>query len=384
MDHLGAGVGLLVIVGDRDRIKFADAVVAVEHAARIFPGDCRAGFDLRPRHLAALALAQCALGHEIIDAAEALGIAGIPVLDGRIFDLGIVQCDQLHHRGVKLVLVAHRRGATFEIADIGALVGDDQSPLELPGILGIDTEIGAEFHRTAHALGHVNEGAVRKDRAVERREIIVVHRHDAAEPFLHQLGIFADCLADRQENHPGALQLLAEGRRDAHAVEHRVDRDLARALDAREHFLLLDRDAELFINLENLGVDLVERRQLRLRLGRRVIISVLVIDRRDIELRPVGRLHRLPVPERLQSPVEHPLGLVLLRRDEADRVFGKPLGRELLFDVGGPAVLVIGDAECGVAGGLVFDGSFGAVGHISNSSPPRRRGPLSFYRALLA
>jgi hypothetical protein len=33
VDHLGAGIGLLVIVGHRDRIKFADAVFAVEHAA---------------------------------------------------------------------------------------------------------------------------------------------------------------------------------------------------------------------------------------------------------------------------------------------------------------------------------------------------------------
>src|SRR3546814_19972841 len=96
---LGAGVGLLVIVGDRNRIKFADAVVAVQYAARIFPRDRRAGFDLRPRHLAALALAEGALGHEILDAAEPLGIAGIPVLHRRIFVLDIVERSHFATRG---------------------------------------------------------------------------------------------------------------------------------------------------------------------------------------------------------------------------------------------------------------------------------------------
>src|SRR3546814_18230934 len=91
-----------------------------------------------------------------------------------------------------LVLVAHRRGAAFEVGDISALVGDDQSPLELPRILGINAEIGAELHRAAHAFGYIDEGAVGKDRAIERCEIIVVHRHDLAEPLLHQLGIFAE------------------------------------------------------------------------------------------------------------------------------------------------------------------------------------------------
>src|SRR3546814_10793648 len=73
-----------------------------------------------------------------------------------------------------------------------------------------------------------------KDRAVQGREIIVVYRHDLAEPRLHHLGIFADRLADRQEDHPCLLQLLAKGGRDRNAVEHRVDRDLARALDPGE------------------------------------------------------------------------------------------------------------------------------------------------------
>src|SRR5439155_26976165 len=106
MRHLGAGVGLLAIVGDRDRIEFADRIVAFEDAARVLPGDRRAGFHLGPRDLRARAATGAALGHEIVDAALALGVARIPVLHGRIFDLRILMRDQFDDRGVQLVFIA--------------------------------------------------------------------------------------------------------------------------------------------------------------------------------------------------------------------------------------------------------------------------------------
>jgi hypothetical protein len=80
-------------------------------------------------------LQSAALGDEVVDAALALGVAGIPVLDGRVFHLGIFVGENFDHRGVQLVLVAHRRGAAFEIGDVAALVGDDQGALELAGVL---------------------------------------------------------------------------------------------------------------------------------------------------------------------------------------------------------------------------------------------------------
>ena len=45
-----------------------------------------------------------------------------------------VQRHQLDHRGMQLVLVALGRGAAFQIADVGAFVGDDQRALELAGL----------------------------------------------------------------------------------------------------------------------------------------------------------------------------------------------------------------------------------------------------------
>ena len=227
MDHLGAGIGLLVIVGHRDRVKFADAVFAVQYAAWIFPCHRAAGFNLSPAHLAAPSLAQCALGDEIIDAAFAFCVAGIPVLHGRIFDFGIVQRDQFDHSGVQLILVAHRRSAAFEIADIAALVGDDQCPFDLPGIFRVDTEIGRKLHRAAHPFGDVDERAIGKDRAIERGEIIVVHRHNLAEIFADEIRIFLNRFRNAAEDNASPLQFSAEGCGNRNAVKHGINRDAA-------------------------------------------------------------------------------------------------------------------------------------------------------------
>ena len=86
------------------------------------------------------ATAVAALGDEVIDAALPLLVARIPVLDGRVFDLGILQRDQLDHRRMELVLVAHRCRAAFEIGYVGAAIGDDQGALELAGVALIDAE----------------------------------------------------------------------------------------------------------------------------------------------------------------------------------------------------------------------------------------------------
>ena len=48
MDHLRAGIGLLIAIGDGDGIKLTLAVIAFQDAAWIFPGNGGAGFNLRP------------------------------------------------------------------------------------------------------------------------------------------------------------------------------------------------------------------------------------------------------------------------------------------------------------------------------------------------
>src|SRR5581483_512024 len=142
MDHLRAGIGLLIIVSERDGVEFANRIITLQNAAGILPGDRRARFHLRPRNLGVDASALAALGDEVVNTASALLVAGIPVLDSRILDLGVIQRNQFNHRGMQLVLVANRRRAALEIADVCALIGDDQCPLKLAGLGGIDAEIG--------------------------------------------------------------------------------------------------------------------------------------------------------------------------------------------------------------------------------------------------
>ncbi len=124
---------------------------------------------------------------------------------------------------MQLVLVAHRRRTAFEIRHISRLVGDDQGPLELARILRIHPEIGRQFHRTPHTLGHVNKRPVRKHGAVQRGEEIIRLRHHGAEIFLHEFWIFMHGFRDRHENHAGLLQLLAECRCNRNGVEHGID-----------------------------------------------------------------------------------------------------------------------------------------------------------------
>src|SRR5205807_482742 len=71
VDHLGAGVGLLIVIGNGHRVELANRVVTLQDATGILPGDRRAGLDLRPGDLGIRAQALAALGNEVVDAALA-------------------------------------------------------------------------------------------------------------------------------------------------------------------------------------------------------------------------------------------------------------------------------------------------------------------------
>ena len=144
--------------------------------------------------------ALAALGDEVVDAALAFFVAGIPVLDGAVLDRRAFQGDQFDHGGVQLVLVAHRRGAAFQVGDVGALVGDQQRPLELAGVGGVDAEVGGQLHRAADALGDVAERAVGEDRRVQRRVVVVRVGHDRAEILAHQVGMLLHRFRERAED----------------------------------------------------------------------------------------------------------------------------------------------------------------------------------------
>ena len=130
-------------------------------------------------------------------------------------------------------------------------------------------------------------------------------------------------------------QLFLVARAHRHRVEHRVHGDAGQPL------LLVERDAKLAVGLKQFRVDLVERSDWLRRLGCRVVARGLIIDWRVYDVRPVRLGHCLPATERFQAPVEQPLRLTLLCRDEAHGFFGQPRRKRFRLDVGDEPVLIL-------------------------------------------
>ena len=299
VNHLGAGIRLLVVVGQRHRVKLAHRALAAQHAGGVLPGDGRTGFHLSPRDLGTVAAAVAALGDEVVDAAFAVFVSRIPVLHRGVLDFGVFQGNQFHHGRVQLVFIAHRRSAAFQVTDITPFLGNDQCAFKLAGIGSVDTEIGAELHRAAHAAGDVHEAAVREDRRVQGGEEIVARGHHGAQVLPHEFGMIFYRFRERAENHAGLLQFVTEGRPDRDRIEDRVHRDTGQAGP------FVQWHAQLVIGLQQFGVDLVQAlRPVLVRLRRGKIGNGLEVDRVDLQVRPVWLLHFQPFPVRVQTPFQ--------------------------------------------------------------------------------
>ena len=107
-------------------------------------------------------------------------------------------------------------------------------------------------------------------------------------------------LGERTENHAVLGQLLLVRGAHRHAVEHRIHRHTRQAL------ALVQRHAELVVGLQQLGIHLIQTLGpiLILRARRRVVADALIINRLILYMRPARFLHRLPMPKRLEPPVE--------------------------------------------------------------------------------
>ena len=338
VDHLGARIGLLAVVGHGHGVELARGIVACEDAAGVLPCDGRTGFDLRPRQARILA-ADAALGDEIIDAAPALAVAGIPILHGGVLDLGIPLDDDLDDGGMQLVLVALGRGATLEIADVGTLVGDDERTLELPRTGGVDAEVGGELHGTPHPFGDVAERPVGEDGGVQCGVVVIGMGHDAAEVLADQIGMIAQGLGDRTEDDAHRSEGLLERGLDRNGVHDGVDRH------ACEGHLLLEGNAELIERALELGIDLVHRSQLLLGLGSGVVDDLLEIDRRDRQMTPRRGIERQPMAIGRHAPLGHPCRFALFGGDQPHDLLVEPLSDQLGVDLRGEAVLVLLSAD---------------------------------------
>ena len=217
-----------------------------------------------------------------------------------------------------------------------AFVGDDERALELAGVGGVDAEIRRKLHRATHALRDVAERAVGEDGGVQRGEKVVRVRHDHAEIFLHEVGMFLHGFAERAENDALLGELLFERRADRHAVKHRVHGH------AGEPLAFAQGDAELLVGFQQFRVNLLQAfRPVAFFSGSGIVNDVLVIDFFVMNLRPGGFLKRLPVPERLEPPVGQPFRLLFPARNQPDDVLAQTRRRGIGFHVGVKTVFVI-------------------------------------------
>ena len=315
MNHLGACIGLLIIFGQGDGVKFADGIVPLENATGVFPGNRRSRFNLCPGDLGIGSAASASLGNEVVDPPLAVFVAWIPVLYCGVFNLGVIKSDQLYDRGMKLVFIAHRGGASLEIADVGVFICDDESSLKLPGVGRVDSEVGRELHGGANPFGDITKGSIAEDGGVQRSVEVVTVRNHRAQVFSHEIGVLAHRLRKRTEDDAKLRKFLLEGRRDGDAVKNSIYRD------AREPLLFIEGYSKFVEGLKQLWINFVQALKFFFGLWAGVINNGLEVDLRIAHLGPPGLNHLQPMRIGFQPPLKKPLGLLLDRRYLFDDIF---------------------------------------------------------------
>ena len=329
MDHLRAGVLVLTGTGERDRERLALGVLSDQEDRRVLHRDLRADVAVDPLHRRAL-VRDRALGDEVVDVVR-------PVLDRRVANAGVLLHDDLDDGRVQRVALVDRRRAALDVVDVRALVGDDQRPLELAHVLGVDAEVRLQRDVDVHARRHVDERSARPHRGVQRGELVVAGRDDRAEVLLEELGVLAQRRVGVHEDDTLSFELL---------VDLVVD-DLGLVLrgDAGDQALTLGLgDAQALVRVADLFGKLFPRAGLLL--GR----AHEVLDVVEVDLAEVGApgRHRLALEQlqALQAQLEHPLGFVLEGRDPAHDGLAQPAlcgGSGGVFVV--PAELVLSEAR---------------------------------------
>lgn len=289
VDHFGSGIGLHGSCCEGHGVELADRVVALEDAAGVFPGNGGSGFDLGPGDLGVISEAFAPFCDEVIDAAlSCFGVARIPVLDGGVADLRFFVGDEFDDRCVELIGGEGGCGASFEVADRGALFGDDEGAFKLAALLIVHAEVGGELHRAADAFGDKDEGAIGEDGGVERGEEVIGHGNDAAEILLDQFGKALDGFGDGAEDHACLFQLFLECGSDGDGVKDEVDGYIGKSL------LLIEGDTEFFEGGQDGGIGLIEAGELRFFGGGGVVGDGLVVDGRVVDAGPRGLLRFFP------------------------------------------------------------------------------------------
>ncbi len=216
---------------------------------------------------------------------------------------------------------------------VRALVGDDQRPLELAHVLGVDAEVGLQRDFDVHAGRHIDEGAARPHRGVQRGELVIAGRDDRAEVLVEELGVLAKRRVGVHEDDALRLELLVD----------RVVHDLGLVLGGHtgdETLALGLGDAETLVRVTDIfgqvfpALGLLFRRPYE-------VLDVVEVDARQVGT-PGGHGLLAEHPEAAQAVLQHRLGFALEPRDVADDLFGEAALRGGAGGVGiGPAELVL-------------------------------------------
>src|SRR3954447_9674493 len=130
VDDLGARVLMLALAGERDTQDLAVRPLARQVDRRVLHGQLGAEVAVDPLDRR-VGLGDRALGHEVVDVLR-------PVLHGRVADPRARLGDQLDDCRVQGVRTPHGGSAALDVVHVGALVGDDERPLELAHVLRVD------------------------------------------------------------------------------------------------------------------------------------------------------------------------------------------------------------------------------------------------------
>ena len=332
--YLGPGVLVLSGGGEGHREDFA-AGAGLEHVdGRILHGEPAAEVAVDPFDQGVLVGGR-PLGHQVVN------VVG-PVLDGRVADARAFLCDHLDDGGVQAFAAVHGGRAAFDVMHLGPFIDDNQRPLELAHLRGVDAEIGLQGELDLHPRRHVDERPARPDRRIQGGKLVVGGGNQGAEILPHQVGIVAQAGIHVAEDHALLGQLLLE-----RAVDHLA---LVLGLHAGEELLLRLRDAQLVEGALDLGGHVVPGAAL-LADGLEVVVDFLEVDGDP----PAPLRHGLGLEDlqALEPEVAHPRRLALHVRNFGDDAAVESLaGLEDVFLVVAEVVFI--DLADGVARGSLF------------------------------
>ena len=261
VNHLGTGISLLIVVGNSHAVELCLRVVASQDARRILPSDGGTCLHLCPTQLRVDTTQIASLGYEVEHTTLAMFIARIPVLDGRVFHLGIVLDDNLDDSRMELVFITHWCGTTLQVRYVSIIIGDNQCTLKLTRVAGVDAEVTTQLHRATHALRNINEGTIAEHAAVQSCIEVITIRNNRSQIFLHQVRMLLDSLADTTKDNALLTELVLESSLHRYGVHDGIHGSAAQCQ------ALLQRNAQLVEGLLQLRVYLLVLWLLRQRVG---------------------------------------------------------------------------------------------------------------------